>query len=64
MVNGRQDEEHPWNTRALPLWNLLREPKELKLYDGVGHRPPVEMRAQAINEFLDRVMGAVNKAQR
>jgi formylglycine-generating enzyme required for sulfatase activity/tRNA A-37 threonylcarbamoyl transferase component Bud32/dienelactone hydrolase len=64
MVNGRQDEEHPWNTRALPLWNLLREPKELKLYDGVGHRPPVEMRAQSINEFLDRVMGAVNKAQR
>jgi tRNA A-37 threonylcarbamoyl transferase component Bud32/dienelactone hydrolase len=64
MVNGRQDEEHPWNTRALPLWNLLREPKELKLFDGVGHRPPVELRAPAINEFLDRTLGAVQVAER
>ena len=64
MVNGRQDEEHPWNTRALPLWNLLRGPKELKLFDGVGHRPPVELRAPAINEFLDRVLGPVRMAER
>jgi formylglycine-generating enzyme required for sulfatase activity/tRNA A-37 threonylcarbamoyl transferase component Bud32/dienelactone hydrolase len=64
MVNGRQDEEHPWNTRALPLWNLLREPKELKLFDGVGHHPPVELRATAINEFLDRALGPVRMAER
>ncbi len=24
LINGRSDEEHPWLTRALPLWNLLQ----------------------------------------
>ncbi|TFG45167.1 MAG: hypothetical protein E4H41_05785 [Gemmatimonadales bacterium] len=59
MLNGRQDEEHPWNTRARPLWELLREPKELVLLDGVGHHPPVEMRVPLINTFLDRTLGPV-----
>jgi pimeloyl-ACP methyl ester carboxylesterase len=59
MINGRHDEEHPWNTRALPLWNLLREPKELVLLDGAGHIPPAEMRVQPINAFLDRTLGPV-----
>ena len=59
MINGRQDEEHPWNTRALPLWNLLREPRELVLLDGAGHYPPAEMRVQPINVFLDRTLGPV-----
>ena len=59
MINGRQDEEHPWNTRALPLWNLLREPKELVLLDGAGHYPLAEMRVQPINEFLDKTLGPV-----
>jgi formylglycine-generating enzyme required for sulfatase activity/dienelactone hydrolase len=61
MINGRQDEEHPWNTRALPLWNLLREPKELVLLDGAGHHPPVEMRVQPINAFLDKTLGPVRR---
>jgi formylglycine-generating enzyme required for sulfatase activity len=56
VVNGREDEEHPWLTRALPLWNLLSEPKELALFDGVGHLPPLELRIPAIREFLDRVV--------
>jgi pimeloyl-ACP methyl ester carboxylesterase len=59
MLNGRQDEEHPWATRALPLWNLLREPKQLVLVEGVGHYPPVEVRVPAINAFLDRTLGPV-----
>ncbi|MDF1505108.1 SUMF1/EgtB/PvdO family nonheme iron enzyme, partial [Roseisolibacter sp. H3M3-2] len=63
VLNGRQDEEHPWATRALPLWNLLREPKELVLIDGVGHHPPVEFRAPPINAFLDRVLGPVRPAE-
>lgn len=54
VVNGREDEEHPWRTRALPLWNLLTEPKQLELFDGVGHLPPPELRIPAIREFLDR----------
>jgi formylglycine-generating enzyme required for sulfatase activity/dienelactone hydrolase len=57
VVNGREDEEHPWRTRALPLWNLLSEPKELALFDGVGHFPPDEMRIPAIRDFLDRHLG-------
>jgi formylglycine-generating enzyme required for sulfatase activity/tRNA A-37 threonylcarbamoyl transferase component Bud32/pimeloyl-ACP methyl ester carboxylesterase len=59
MINGRQDEEHPWNTRALPLWNLLREPKELVLLEGAGHHPPVEMRVSPINAFFDSTLGPV-----
>jgi pimeloyl-ACP methyl ester carboxylesterase len=59
VVNGRHDEEHPWLTRGLPLWNLLRAPKELVLLDGVGHHPPVELRVAPINAFLDRVLGPV-----
>ncbi|HSK18273.1 MAG TPA: SUMF1/EgtB/PvdO family nonheme iron enzyme [Longimicrobiales bacterium] len=58
VVNGREDEEHPWRTRAQPLWNLLSEPKELSLFDGVGHVPPDEMRIPAIREFLDRHLAA------
>jgi eukaryotic-like serine/threonine-protein kinase len=57
MVNGREDEEHPWLTRALPLWNLLPQPKELALFDGVGHVPPPELRIPAIRDFLDRHLG-------
>jgi pimeloyl-ACP methyl ester carboxylesterase len=59
MLNGRQDEEHPWLTRALPLWNLLREPKELVLIEGAGHHPPAEARVPPINAFLDRTLGPV-----
>ena len=47
--------------RALPLWNLLREPKELVLVDGSGHVPPLEARVPAINEFLDRTLGPVER---
>lgn len=61
MLNGRLDEEHPWTTRAEPLWKLLREPKELILIDGVGHRPPVEQRVAPINAFLDRTLGPVRQ---
>jgi eukaryotic-like serine/threonine-protein kinase len=59
LINGRQDEEHPWTTRAKPLWDLLREPKELVLIDGAGHHPPQEDRVAPINAFLDRTLGPV-----
>jgi pimeloyl-ACP methyl ester carboxylesterase len=59
LLNGRSDEEHPWLTRALPLWNLMREPKELVLIDGGGHVVPLEDRIPAINGFLDRTLGPV-----
>jgi len=59
LINGRSDEEHPWLTRGLPLWNLLTEPKELVLIDGGGHVVPLEDRIPAINGFLDRTLGPV-----
>jgi pimeloyl-ACP methyl ester carboxylesterase len=59
LINGRSDEEHPWYTRGLPLWNLLAEPKELVLVDGGGHVVPLEERIPAINDFLDRTLGPV-----
>ncbi len=59
LVNGANDEEHPWATRGSPLWNLLSEPKELVLVEGGGHLPPLEARILAIQDFLDRVLGPV-----
>jgi formylglycine-generating enzyme required for sulfatase activity/pimeloyl-ACP methyl ester carboxylesterase len=59
MINGRSDEEHPWLTRGIALWNLLREPKELVLIDGAGHVVPLEIRIPAINDFFDRTLGPV-----
>jgi hypothetical protein len=59
LLNGRNDEEHPWLSRGLPLWNLLSEPKELVLVDGGGHVVPLEDRIPAINNFLDSILGPV-----
>jgi pimeloyl-ACP methyl ester carboxylesterase len=64
VINGRQDEEHPWETRGKPLWDLLREPKELVLVDGAGHVVPPEVRTPRINAFLDRTLGPVVQKRR
>jgi pimeloyl-ACP methyl ester carboxylesterase len=61
LINGGDDEEHPWLTRGLPLWNLLREPKQLLLVPGAGHNPPLEARVPAINQFLDKWLGPVRR---
>jgi pimeloyl-ACP methyl ester carboxylesterase len=63
MLNGQQDEEHPWYTRGLPLWSLLAEPKELVLIEGGGHLPPDEARVPVINQWLDRTVGPVTPRQ-
>ena len=59
LVNGREDEEHPWLTRGLPLWNLLSEPKELELVEGSGHQPDLEVRVPRVNAWLDEQLGRV-----
>ena len=64
VINGRQDDEHPWQTRGKPLWDLLRQPKELLLVDGAGHLVPVEIRTPRINAFLDRTLGPVTPKRR
>jgi pimeloyl-ACP methyl ester carboxylesterase len=61
LLNGADDEEHPWQTRGLPLWNLLREPKQLVLLPGVGHIPALQDRVPAINRFLDQTLGPVKR---
>ena len=58
LLNGRYDEEHPWISRGLPLWRLLREPKRLTIVDG-GHLPRAEARVPVINEWLDETLGPV-----
>ena len=60
LLNGRYDEEHSWNRRALPLWKLLREPKQLALLEG-GHMPPAEQRVPVINAWLDETLGPVRR---
>ena len=59
LLNGDMDEEHPWQTRGLPMWNLMREPKQLVLIPGVGHIPSLQDRVLAINTFLDKWLGPV-----
>jgi len=59
LLNGDMDEEHPWQTRAKPMWDLMREPKQLVLLPGVGHIPPLQDRVLAINTFLDKWLGPV-----
>ena len=59
--NSGKGEEHPYYTRALPLWNLLREPKKLIMVEGAGHLPPLEARVPAINDWLDETLGPVER---
>lgn len=59
LLNGRNDEESHWETRALPLWELLSEPKELMLIEGAGHLVPVEERIPAMAGWLDRTFRPV-----
>jgi eukaryotic-like serine/threonine-protein kinase len=58
LLSGRYDEEHPWVSRGLPLWRLLREPKRLTVVDG-GHLPRAEERVPAINTWFDETLGSV-----
>jgi pimeloyl-ACP methyl ester carboxylesterase len=58
MIQGKYDEEFPLATHASPLFELLREPKQLIVVDW-GHLPPLEARVAAINNFLDETLGPV-----
>ena len=58
LLSGRYDEEHPWISRGLPLWRLLREPKRRLIVDG-GHLPRAEARVPVINAWFDETLGPV-----
>lgn len=59
MIHGRYDESLPFRTRALPLFHLLSEPKELIVLD-TGHFPPMDQWVPPAIQWLDRVLGPVN----
>ena len=56
MVQGKYDEAILLATEAQPLYNLLREPKDLVTYDG-GHRPDPEVLLEKVNPWLDEILG-------
>ncbi|MEM1125189.1 MAG: SUMF1/EgtB/PvdO family nonheme iron enzyme [Bacteroidota bacterium] len=63
MVTGKYDEECSYYREALPLWNLLREPKKLELVEG-GHLPAPEARVPVVNQWLNETLGRVEGATR
>jgi formylglycine-generating enzyme required for sulfatase activity len=62
IVQGRHDEEHPYYTRFLPLYQLLpAEWTRLELVQGAGHLVRPEFRVPPITEFLTENWGAVER---
>jgi serine/threonine protein kinase/formylglycine-generating enzyme required for sulfatase activity len=60
MAHGRYDEDASLRTEAEPLYQLLREPKRLVLYDG-GHIPTIEFLVTTMNRWLDETLGPVKR---
>ncbi len=60
MLHGRWDEVHPLQTEALPLYELMPEPKEIVIVDS-GHIPPLDVVRQLITAYLDRQLGKVQR---
>jgi dienelactone hydrolase len=60
MIHGRYDEGAPFRTTAQPLFNLFREPKELRALD-TGHFPPMDLWVPIAQEWFDKKLGAVTK---
>ena len=58
MLNGRYDEQWPFQSAVRPMYNLLREPKRLEVCN-CGHIPPAEISAPIINSWLDKTLGPV-----
>jgi serine/threonine protein kinase/formylglycine-generating enzyme required for sulfatase activity/predicted esterase len=60
MLNGRYDEVNPLRTHIEPLYQLLRAPKQLYLYDS-GHSPPFEIAVPVINQWLDEKLSPIKR---
>jgi pimeloyl-ACP methyl ester carboxylesterase len=60
LLNGRYDEANPLKREVEPLYQLLRQPKRLVLYDG-SHSPPIELAVPVINQWLDETLGPVRR---
>jgi pimeloyl-ACP methyl ester carboxylesterase len=59
MLHGRYDEGIRLKSGAEPLFRLLGEPKELKLFDS-GHLPPMEQWVPIAKDWFDRTLGPVS----
>jgi pimeloyl-ACP methyl ester carboxylesterase len=60
MLQGKFDEDTPLKTQSEPLFKLLREPKEMILFDG-GHVPTPETTVPIATKFLDDNLGPVRR---
>jgi formylglycine-generating enzyme required for sulfatase activity/class 3 adenylate cyclase/dienelactone hydrolase len=58
LLSGRYDEILPYETRILPLYELLAEPKRLITFDG-GHTPTFQQMVQELTAWLDESLGPV-----
>ena len=58
ILHGAYDEEFSYRLHALPLYDLLREPKRIEKVEG-GHMPSMEVRVPIINQWLDETLGPV-----
>ena len=56
MLSGRYDEVFPFREGIEPLFQMLREPKRLALYDG-GHFATHEIAVPVVNAWLDQTLG-------
>ena len=58
MLQGRYDEASPLKTEAEPLYQLLREPKRLTVFEG-GHIPAPQIAIPTLKNWLDETLGPV-----
>jgi pimeloyl-ACP methyl ester carboxylesterase len=58
MLHGRYDEGVSLKTMAEPLFQLLSEPKRMKVFDS-GHFPPMEQWVPEAKRFFDDTLGPV-----
>jgi serine/threonine protein kinase/formylglycine-generating enzyme required for sulfatase activity len=58
MVNGKYDEVVSYYYCAVPVYNLLRQPKEIETVNS-GHIPPIDIRVPLTNKWLDKIFGPV-----
>lgn len=61
ILHGLYDEVRSYRDMALPLYELLTEPKTLHVFDG-GHAPSLEISAPVIKSWLDKTFGPVRYA--
>jgi formylglycine-generating enzyme required for sulfatase activity len=60
VLQGRYDEDTPLRTASRPMFDLMREPKTMVLYDG-GHVPAPDLQMRVVGAWLDERMGRVTR---